>query len=173
MKPSTSPTHQPLASQATALFDRELDHVYLTNPPDVAEGVFVAMLAFTLTGEAATRSDDGVASLPPGRQGRLGPRQGRPRNDPHARAHLDQRPLAVAAGRAGATEPPPDGWGYFKVPGSWPGITDYMQNDCQTLYPHPAGRTSSSPSVTAAWYQREITVPAGWTGRRIALPWST
>src|SRR6059058_5839783 len=26
-------------------------------------------------------------------------------------------------------------WGYFKVPGSWPGITDYMQKDCQTLYP--------------------------------------
>ena len=33
--------------------------------------------------------------------------------------------------------PPSDGWGYFKVPGCWPGITDYMQKDSQTLYAHP------------------------------------
>lgn len=26
-----------------------------------------------------------------------------------------------------ATQVPTDGWGYFKVPGPWPGITDYMQ----------------------------------------------
>ncbi|MGH2362323.1 MAG: hypothetical protein ACRDGM_17505, partial [bacterium] len=32
----------------------------------------------------------------------------------------------------------PDGsWGYFKVPGSWPGIGDYMQKDCQTVFAHP------------------------------------
>src|SRR3954462_7903892 len=24
---------------------------------------------------------------------------------------------------------PAGGWGYFKVPGCWPGITDYMQKD--------------------------------------------
>src|SRR5215203_5845383 len=32
---------------------------------------------------------------------------------------------------------PADGWGHFKVPGPWPGITDYLQKDCQTVYPHP------------------------------------
>ena len=35
-------------------------------------------------------------------------------------------------------------WGYFKVPGCWPGVSDYMQHDCQTVYPHPSwkgGRT--------------------------------
>src|SRR5437868_6006440 len=26
---------------------------------------------------------------------------------------------------------PTGGWGYFKVPGAWPGITDYEQKDCQ------------------------------------------
>ena len=26
---------------------------------------------------------------------------------------------------------PAGDWGYFKVPGCWPGITDYMQKDCQ------------------------------------------
>src|SRR6266581_369747 len=30
---------------------------------------------------------------------------------------------------------PADRWGYFKVPGCWPGITDYLQKDSQTLYP--------------------------------------
>ncbi len=33
--------------------------------------------------------------------------------------------------------PPVKSWGYFKVPGCWPGITDYMQKDSQTLYRHP------------------------------------
>src|SRR5438067_10162401 len=33
---------------------------------------------------------------------------------------------------------PGSGWGYFKVPGSWPGISDYMQKDSQILYAHPA-----------------------------------
>src|SRR5436853_596741 len=27
---------------------------------------------------------------------------------------------------------PSGGWGWFKVPGAWPGITDYMQKDSQT-----------------------------------------
>ncbi len=31
-------------------------------------------------------------------------------------------------------QPPAGNWGYFKVPGCWPGITDYMQKDCQTVY---------------------------------------
>ncbi|NQT39692.1 MAG: hypothetical protein HQ581_19500, partial [Planctomycetes bacterium] len=60
-------------------------------------------------------------------------------------------------------------WGYFKVPGCWPGITDYMQKDCQTVYAHPSWRDEDLGGITAAWYQRQITVPAEWTGRRIAL----
>ncbi len=60
-------------------------------------------------------------------------------------------------------------WGYFKVPGSWPGITDYMQKDFQTLYAHPDWKNTKLGSVGAAWYQREITIPAEWAGRRIAV----
>jgi len=64
----------------------------------------------------------------------------------------------------------PDGhWGYFKVPGCWPGITDYMQKDSQTLYPHPEWKDLDSAALTAAWYQREIRIPQTWSGRRIAL----
>jgi hypothetical protein len=64
---------------------------------------------------------------------------------------------------------PDDGWGYFKVPGFWPGQPNYLQEDCQTLYPHPTWRDADLRGTTAAWYQREVTVPAGWTGRRITL----
>jgi beta-galactosidase len=70
----------------------------------------------------------------------------------------------------GADEVVPAGrWGFFKVPGAWPGITDYMQKDCQTVYPHPAWQGERLGTVTAAWHQREIGVPADWTGRRIAV----
>ncbi len=60
-------------------------------------------------------------------------------------------------------------WGYFKVPGCWPGVSDYMQHDCQTVYPHPSWKGANLGGVTAAWYQRAISVPREWAGRRITL----
>src|SRR5882672_1413401 len=39
--------------------------------------------------------------------------------------------------QASADQVPTQNWGYFKVPGCWPGITDYMQKDYQTVYAHP------------------------------------
>jgi len=60
-------------------------------------------------------------------------------------------------------------WGYLKVPACWPGITDYMQKDFQTVYTHPSWGGESLATVSMAWYQREITIPSGWAGRRIAL----
>ena len=68
-----------------------------------------------------------------------------------------------------AEQPPSLNWGFFKVPGSWPGITDYMQKDCQTLYPHPSWKDVKPGGITAAWYQREFSVPVDWRGRRIGL----
>src|SRR5215203_4295431 len=70
---------------------------------------------------------------------------------------------------AGDAPPPSAGWGYFKVPGCWPGITDYMQKDSQTVYTHPSWKDTRLAGVSAAWHEREVTVPAGWAGRRIAL----
>jgi len=64
---------------------------------------------------------------------------------------------------------PANNWGYFKVPGCWPGITDYMQKDCQTVYTHPSWRSMRLRDVTSAWYEREIIIPADWSGRRIAI----
>ncbi|HET6386088.1 MAG TPA: hypothetical protein VFJ58_22070 [Armatimonadota bacterium] len=70
---------------------------------------------------------------------------------------------------AGADTPPAANWGYFKVPGAWPGITDYMEKDCQTLFVNPAWKSQNLANVTSAWYEREITIPAKWTGRDITL----
>jgi beta-galactosidase/beta-glucuronidase len=60
-------------------------------------------------------------------------------------------------------------WGYFKVPGPWIGINSYIQKDCQTVYAHPSWEKEKLGSISAAWYQREITIPDTWAGRRIFL----
>ncbi len=64
---------------------------------------------------------------------------------------------------------PSANWGYFKVPGCWPGITDYMQKDCQTVYAHPSWQNGRLGRIAAAWYEREISIPSEWEGRRIVL----
>jgi beta-galactosidase len=72
------------------------------------------------------------------------------------------------AGNDAATVPA-ENWGFFKVPGPWPGRSDWMQKDCQTAYPHPTWKDTQLADISAAWYQREITIPPEWAGRRIAL----
>ena len=62
---------------------------------------------------------------------------------------------------------PSDNWGYFKVPGSWPGITSYMQKDSQNVYHHQKWNDVKLEDVKAAWYQREIVIPESWVNRRI------
>ncbi len=65
--------------------------------------------------------------------------------------------------------PPASGWGWFKAPGCWPGISDYLQKDCQTVFPHDSWKNTNLHDTSLAWYQREITIPADWKGRRISL----
>jgi beta-galactosidase len=72
-----------------------------------------------------------------------------------------------AADEAGTV--PQTNWGHFKVPGPWPGITNYMQKDCQTVFAHPSWKDSSLRNITSAWYQREITIPKNWSNRRLIL----
>jgi len=68
-----------------------------------------------------------------------------------------------------SNQPPKGNWGYFKTPGFWPGITDYMQKDTQTVYPHPSWKSENMREIRIAWYQREIEIPKNWAGRRILL----
>ena len=72
-------------------------------------------------------------------------------------------------GKADATSVPAADWGFFKVPGCWPGITDYIQKDCQTVFAHPSWRNVDVAGISSAWYQREIVVPKEWSDRRITL----
>jgi hypothetical protein len=72
-------------------------------------------------------------------------------------------------GQEAADTVPADGWGYFKVPGFWPGNASYIQEDCQTLHAHPTWKDADLRRTTAAWYQRGLTVPEGWAGRRVTL----
>ena len=71
--------------------------------------------------------------------------------------------------RENAKDIPTNSWGYFKVPACWPGVQDYMQNDYQTVFPHEAWRSAKLSEVRSAWYERTITIPPGWAGRRISL----
>jgi len=66
-------------------------------------------------------------------------------------------------------ELPEANWGYFKVPGCWPGITDYMQKESQILYIHPSWKVQSMNKLGVAWYQREISIPKNWINRHITL----
>ncbi len=85
------------------------------------------------------------------------------------RAGEEGEAAAPAPASAEVEEVPADGWGYYKVPGDWPGISDYMHKESQTLYPHPNWKDTKLDEVSSAWYQREITIPKDWSGRRIAL----
>jgi beta-galactosidase len=72
-------------------------------------------------------------------------------------------------GTAQSNELPSVNWGYFKVPGSWPGISNYMQKESQQIFAHPLWNNKSLNSIDIAWYQREISVPENWMNRRLYL----
>jgi len=63
---------------------------------------------------------------------------------------------------------PTEGWGHLRVPEAWPG-NNREWPDPQFYYPNPAWAKPDANGVTAAWYEREITVPQEWVGRRITL----
>jgi beta-galactosidase len=71
---------------------------------------------------------------------------------------------------AGADEAPPAGaWGTLRVPEPWPSGGRRPAPPSALFHAHPEWASRSLSGVTAAWYQRRITVPRGWAGRRITL----
>jgi beta-galactosidase len=68
----------------------------------------------------------------------------------------------------GAAEPPKPGWAYIKVPGDWqnrPGRASSLL----ALGSGPQWDLYDGASVSRAWYQRQVPVPANWQGRAISL----
>jgi beta-galactosidase len=63
---------------------------------------------------------------------------------------------------------PTAGWGQLRVPEAWPS-GNHEGPDPQLYFPNPAWQKPPAGGVTAAWYEREITVPAEWAGRRVTL----
>lgn len=131
--------------------------------------VLAAVLAFVFTIALSTWADDRVAPLPQGVKAVWS-------LDKAARESTPTRERVSINGlwhwqpdSPGATQPPVDGWGHFKAPAPCPGISDSMQHDAQALFVHPRWKDVKLAERTAAWYQREITISPGWTGRRIAL----
>lgn len=60
---------------------------------------------------------------------------------------------------------PGTGWGFFKVPGSWP-----VEKNGMKLYLTPEVMSKIRiADLNSAWYRREVEIPAGWRGRRILL----
>ena len=64
---------------------------------------------------------------------------------------------------------PGSGWGHFKVPGQWVGSRHYMHRDAHERYPHESWADVDLGKVDMAWYQREITIPRNWAGRRLEV----
>jgi hypothetical protein len=69
----------------------------------------------------------------------------------------------------GESRVPAGGYGFLKVPGSWPGVTDWLMKDSQTLHRHASFEKADLRALSAAFCQRSIDVPAGFDGRRVAL----
>src|SRR5207245_10727014 len=54
-------------------------------------------------------------------------------------------------------------------PECWPRITNYDQEKFETVHAHPSCKSERLGNITAAWYERTISVPQEWNGRRVAL----
>ncbi|MGA2035475.1 MAG: hypothetical protein ABSG68_24770, partial [Thermoguttaceae bacterium] len=62
-------------------------------------------------------------------------------------------------GAIGQTAVPTAAWGFFKVPGAWPGHDEFDRKESQTAYPHTSWKNQDLTKVIRAWYQREFAVP--------------
>jgi hypothetical protein len=128
-----------------------------------------ALLSVASTARPARAADEFAASLPPGVDAVWNAAEAYRETTPTRKRICLNGLWRWQPATPAAEAVPAQGWGFFKVPGSWPGITDYMQKDSQTVHVHPGWKDTRLRDVTAAWYEREVTVPEAWTGRRIAL----
>lgn len=129
----------------------------------------LALLGLVLRGVSAPSAADADVPLPPGVQAVWDlSRAWHETTATRERICLNGLWRWQPAADRGASAPT-NQWGFFKVPGAWPGITDYMQKDSQTVFAHEGWGKVDFGRLDAAWYERTFTVPATCSGRRIAL----
>ena len=71
-----------------------------------------------------------------------------------------------------ADEVPADGvgWGWFRVPGIWPNSASEFEGAAQTVRLSPwLEERGALATFDQAWYKRDIEIPEGWRGSRVAL----
>ena len=64
------------------------------------------------------------------------------------------------------------GWGWFKVPGIWPGMGwgSEQPADNNLIVLSPMAAAGFDPAkLNTAWYRRTVAVPAEWRGKKISL----
>jgi beta-galactosidase len=71
---------------------------------------------------------------------------------------------------AGEADPPKSGWAYIKVPGSW-GNRRNGGSSSEFAAPGSGPRWDNydGETVTSAWYERQVPIPAEWHDRVISL----
>ena len=63
-----------------------------------------------------------------------------------------------------------DCWGWFKVPGIWPGGSRELTGGAQDVWLAPwLEERGGAAGFEQAWYKRRFAVPKSWEGRRVAL----
>ncbi len=63
---------------------------------------------------------------------------------------------------------PTGNWGYLRVPDCWP--AESGPGKAPLIFsPNGQWEKSNWSRITAAWYQREVTIPGEWNGRRITI----
>ena len=62
------------------------------------------------------------------------------------------------------------GWGWFKVPGIWPGRTGWLAAESsQKIHLSPLAPPFDPARLNTAWYRRSLHIPGTWKERRIEL----
>ena len=126
-------------------------------------------LLFTVLGNLALAADQQAVSLPDGVKAVWGIDKAQRETTPTRESICVNGLWQWQPTSSEQAVPPTENWGWFKVPGCWPGVTDYMQKDSQQVYVHPNWQDAKLSAVTKAWYQREIEIPADWKDRRVLL----
>lgn len=76
----------------------------------------------------------------------------------------------LSVNEATAQPPKGSGWGWFKVPGSWPGNYGSLEvGRSQTIFLSPFAPKFDPLKLNQAWYLRTVKIPENWTDKRVEL----